>query len=169
MLKVTLKRNIKNKKNSKGFHLRKKIMSPNEHPSSYQKQTEDTPKTEIRAPISRNMILLQRFIFVSIYIGLIVGLTFFLGLYYYFIWAPVRGNYSKHHIYVGHSNPVFHPEWFFDHLLDINIVSFGNRFVSLHHFIIHLTIAYTHKYCCYLYLYLYYYFLTIDMTGIMKK
>lgn len=65
---------------------------------------------EERQAASHLTILFYRSVLVSFYFSLIIGLAFFLTLYYLFIWEPVRGNYSSHHVFLGHSSPVFHPE-----------------------------------------------------------
>lgn len=62
-----------------------------------------------KSPPSVFQILSLKFLLISLYVGFEFGLAFFLGIYYVFLWEPVRGNYSKHHIYIGHQSPVFHP------------------------------------------------------------
>lgn len=73
-------------------------------------------------PASHLTILFYRSLLVSFYFSLIIGLAFFLTLYYLFIWEPVRGNYSEHHVFLGHSSPVFHPEgrWKYEDVLYLN-------------------------------------------------
>uniref|UniRef100_A0A0L8FRJ6 Uncharacterized protein n=1 Tax=Octopus bimaculoides TaxID=37653 RepID=A0A0L8FRJ6_OCTBM len=62
-----------------------------------------------KAPPSMIQIISLKFLLISLYVGFEFGLAFFLGIYYVFLWEPVRGNYSRHHIYIGHKSPVFHP------------------------------------------------------------
>ncbi|GAB1609648.1 hypothetical protein Ahia01_001250700 [Argonauta hians] len=56
------------------------------------------------------LIFSVKFLLIALYVGFEFGLAFFLGIYYVFLWEPVRGKYSKHHIYIGHSSSTnFHP------------------------------------------------------------
>uniref|UniRef100_A0A0L8FQP3 Uncharacterized protein n=1 Tax=Octopus bimaculoides TaxID=37653 RepID=A0A0L8FQP3_OCTBM len=61
-------------------------------------------------PISPVQILTFKMFMVVTYLSIGFGLAFFLGIYYVFLWEPIRGNYSQHHVYIGHSSAVFHPQ-----------------------------------------------------------
>uniref|UniRef100_A0A0L8FQV9 Uncharacterized protein n=1 Tax=Octopus bimaculoides TaxID=37653 RepID=A0A0L8FQV9_OCTBM len=59
--------------------------------------------------IMKYKYLAFKMVMISIYVSLILGTAVFL-MAYIFLWHPIRGNYSSHHIYIDHQKPLYHSE-----------------------------------------------------------